>query len=72
MDSTEDVIIIIACFFVIAVFAPTALTTWQGLNDNTTDYDIKTIQQNQKDCLIKEYYYLDEHRTFCDKIGVTP
>jgi hypothetical protein len=36
------------------------------------EYPLEKILSAQKDCLIKEYYYLDQHRVLCDKIGVTP
>lgn len=36
------------------------------------DSRIDKVIKAQKDCLIKEYYYLNEHRYFCDKIGVSP
>ena len=35
-------------------------------------YPISKILTNQKYCQVKEYYYMDEHRNFCDKIGVIP
>jgi hypothetical protein len=35
-------------------------------------YPLEKILSAQKDCLIKEYYYLDQHRVLCDKIGVKP
>lgn len=34
--------------------------------------DLEELRQAEQDCKIKEYYYMDEHRTFCDRIGVMP
>jgi len=35
-------------------------------------YTIDTILKAQNDCKIPEYYYLNEHREFCDQLGVKP
>jgi hypothetical protein len=40
-----------------------------GVNSEET---IDKVIDNQKDCQIKEYYYMDSHRDFCDRIGVKP
>jgi hypothetical protein len=45
----------------------------------STTYDVEQnfefleqVRQAEIDCKNEIYYYMDSHRTFCDKIGVTP
>lgn len=39
---------------------------------DTTQETIDKIHQAEQDCLVKEYYYIDKQRDFCDMIGVKP
>lgn len=39
---------------------------------NTLPDNVDKVIDNQRDCQIKEYYYMDSHRHFCDRIGVHP
>lgn len=39
---------------------------------NINSVDIDKVLQYQKDCLVKEFYYMDTHRVLCDKLGVSP
>lgn len=71
MSEESDTSSVILWFLVGLLFGGTIvlvviITSTNGM------YPIERIQKGQQDCLIKEYYYLDEHRDFCDKLGVKP
>ena len=69
---TELVIWIIVIGFMASIigFIIGYLPTTLDNKDITKTYT--ELKQLEIDCKIQTYYYIDEHRKICDKIGVTP